>query len=151
MSSGFVPLLKTFAEVMCFELGNSSLWLFLNCDNALKSSLLCQHGCTGTTQKQSNSLLSRRAQHFHAWRRLGQTSSFQSEMRANFFLWVSWYCTLKICSQGWNCKPFLFRCSAASMARCVTKTIQEVVHCRLVSSIRQCSCSVCFVCAGISS
>jgi hypothetical protein len=65
----FIPLLKTFAEVLCFKVGKLSLWLFLNCDGVFKSSLLCfQHGFMGMTQKQSSSL-NGRAHHLCTWRR----------------------------------------------------------------------------------
>jgi hypothetical protein len=60
---GFAPLLKTNAEIPCFELDNCDLWLYLNRDDVVKSSSLhFQYGFTGTSHKQSNYRLSGTAQ-----------------------------------------------------------------------------------------
>jgi len=81
-----------------------------------------------------------------------ETCLFQSEVPDVHDVCIHlWNCALWIRSQGWNFEPeFLFGCSAVSTGRCEAKTTWEVVQWRLISPPQQSSCSLCFVCAGIS-
>jgi hypothetical protein len=59
----FVPVLTTFAEVLCFERGKCSLRLFLNRDDVIKSSSLqCQNWGVRTVRNNSRDVSGHKAQ-----------------------------------------------------------------------------------------
>jgi hypothetical protein len=65
-----------------------------------------------------------------------QTCLFQYKMHADYFFLHSCNCALQLHSLGSNYEPvFLFRCSVVCMGKCAAKTMQEVVHWRLVSPL----------------
>jgi hypothetical protein len=73
-----------------------------------------------------------------------QTFSFQYKLHAHCFVWNAWNCVPCIWSMGTHCKPaFPHKNSRVSTGRCLVRTIWEVLHLRLVSTLQQCSCPLC--------